>query len=286
VIDGKFHVVAGRLGSGFSSPQTGVHEVYDPALNSWTTAAPLPMPRSGMNSVVAHGRLHVWGGESSAGVFDEHDVYDPASNSWSSAAPLPTAVHGVFGAALIGGWIHQPGGGTSVGGSSGSTLHQVYRTPQGATFCTAKPGLACGPPQIAVSGEPSASAGSGYVVSSAPARGCRSGILLYNTSPAPPAPFQGGTLCLDTTGLRRAGSTNSGGTSGACDGVFELDMNAFAHAQWLVPDCSGAPSGSAPNQPAAYLQTPGTQVWSQFWGRDTQASGSFLSAGLTYHVGP
>jgi hypothetical protein len=208
------------------------------------------------------------------------------SNTWSSAAPMPTATHGTFGAAFIGGWIHQPGGGTSVGGSSGSTLHQVYRTPQGATFCTAKPGLACGLPAITSSGEPRASATSGYVLSAGPARGCRAGILLYNTSPASPAPFQGGTLCLASSGLRRAGSTDSGGTSGACDGAFALDMNAFAHAQWLVRDCAGAPSGISANQPAAYLATPGTQVHTQFWGRDSLATGSFVSNGLTYQVGP
>jgi hypothetical protein len=36
-------------------------------------------------------------------------------------------VHGVTGAAFLGGWIHLPGGGTSRVGSSGSTIHQVYR---------------------------------------------------------------------------------------------------------------------------------------------------------------
>jgi hypothetical protein len=36
-------------------------------------------------------------------------------------------VHGVTGAAFINDWIHLAGGGTSTGGSSGSTIHQVYR---------------------------------------------------------------------------------------------------------------------------------------------------------------
>jgi hypothetical protein len=40
---------------------------------------------------------------------------------------MPVAVHGVTGLALVDGWIHLPGGGTAQGGSSGSTLHQVYR---------------------------------------------------------------------------------------------------------------------------------------------------------------
>jgi hypothetical protein len=32
----------------------------------------------------------------------------------------------ITGAAFVNGWIHAPGGGTDVGGSSGSTIHQVF----------------------------------------------------------------------------------------------------------------------------------------------------------------
>ncbi|MFZ0548705.1 MAG: hypothetical protein WAM60_24860 [Candidatus Promineifilaceae bacterium] len=37
-------------------------------------------------------------------------------------------MNGVTGTAVIDGWIHLPGGGTAVGGSSGSTIHQVVQT--------------------------------------------------------------------------------------------------------------------------------------------------------------
>jgi hypothetical protein len=40
---------------------------------------------------------------------------------------MPIAVHGVTGLAFIDGNIHLPGGGTAQGGSSGSTIHQVYK---------------------------------------------------------------------------------------------------------------------------------------------------------------
>jgi hypothetical protein len=40
---------------------------------------------------------------------------------------MPIPVHGVTGAAFLNGLIYLPGGGTSIGGSSGSTHHQVYR---------------------------------------------------------------------------------------------------------------------------------------------------------------
>lgn len=157
------------------------------------------------------------------------------------------------------------------------------------TFCTAKAGLACGPAAIESSGTPSASAASGFVVRAGPARTCRSGILLYNTTQAgAPLPFQGGTLCVNPKQLRRAGSTSSMGTPGGanCDGQFALDMNAFAAGTWLVPDCAGSPSGLAPYNPAAYLSSPGQDVYCQFWGRDTPATGSFVSDGLRYTIAP
>jgi hypothetical protein len=144
------------------------------------------------------------------------------------------------------------------------------------TFCTAKAGLACGPAAIESSGTPSASAASGFVVRAGPARTCRSGILLYNTTQAgAPLPFQGGTLCVNPKQLRRAGSTSSMGTPGGanCDGQFALDMNTFAQGAWSVPNCDGTPSGLPANTPAAFLTTSGQDVFTQFWGRDSVATG-------------
>ncbi len=40
---------------------------------------------------------------------------------------MPIPVHGVTGSAFLAGLIHVPGGGTEVGGNSGSLHNQVYR---------------------------------------------------------------------------------------------------------------------------------------------------------------
>ena len=95
-------------------------------------------------------------------------------------------------------------------------------------------------------------------------------------------------FCTAKTTLKRAGSTNSTGTPGGanCDGNFAIDMNAFAAGLWIVPDCAGAPSGTPPNNPAPFLLAPGQDVYCQYWGRDSVASGSFVSDGLRYSVGP
>jgi hypothetical protein len=59
-------------------------------------------------------------------VFPDHDVYDPGTDSWTRLPPLPVPVHGVTGSVFLDGLIYIPGGGTSSGGSSGSTVFQVY----------------------------------------------------------------------------------------------------------------------------------------------------------------
>ena len=146
----------------------------------------------------------------------------------------------------------------------------------------------CGTPSIGASGIPSATSGN-FVVSAGPARSCKAGILLYNTTQITPGlAFQGGTLCIEPMGLRRAGPTDSMGTPGgaSCDGNFAIDMNSFAQGAWVVPDCAGLPSGIPPNNQAAFLVTPGQSVFTQFWGRDSVATGSFVSDGLGYVVGP
>ncbi|EUB99502.1 Kelch repeat type 1-containing protein [Rhizobium sp. CF080] len=127
MIDGKIHVFGGRLGGGFMSDKTAAHEVYDPATRQWTVAAPMLKPRSGINSAITYGCVHVWGGEEEAGVFPDHDIYDPRNDSWSKLPNMPIPVHGVTGATFAEGLIYVTGGGTEVGGNSGSLLNQIYR---------------------------------------------------------------------------------------------------------------------------------------------------------------
>ena len=125
-IDGKIYVVGGRLAAGFQSTMTNILEVFDPVLNQWSTRAPMPTTRGGINGIAANGYFFIFGGEGPNGVFDEMEIYVPAQNRWYRLESLPIAVHGVTGSAFVNGWIHLPGGGTSTGGSSGATLHQVF----------------------------------------------------------------------------------------------------------------------------------------------------------------
>ena len=126
-INGRIHIVGGRLGNGLSPLKSDAHEVFDPQTRTWTTAASMLRGRSGMNGVVALGCFHVWGGEAPTGMTPDHDYYDPRHNQWFSLRNMPIPIHGVVGSAFVDGLIWVTGGGTQVGGASGSLHNQTYK---------------------------------------------------------------------------------------------------------------------------------------------------------------
>lgn len=130
-VGNKVYVVGGRFGAGFESERTERIEIFDTVSRTWTSGAAMPRPRGGVNAVEALGCIHVFGGEGNndipSGVFPDHDVYDPRTDTWTQLEPMPIPVHGVTGAVFTNGLIYLPGGGISIGGSSGSTFHQVHR---------------------------------------------------------------------------------------------------------------------------------------------------------------
>jgi hypothetical protein len=83
--------------------------------------------RSGINGVMARGCFHVWGGEAPTGMTPQHEYYDPRTDKWSSLANMPIPIHGVVGSAFVNDLIWVTGGGTQIGGSSGSLHNQVFR---------------------------------------------------------------------------------------------------------------------------------------------------------------
>ncbi|WP_284349710.1 Kelch repeat-containing protein [Roseisolibacter agri] len=126
-INGRIHIVGGRLGNGLSPLKSDAQEVFNPQTRSWTTVAPMLRGRSGMNGVVARGCFHVWGGEAPTGMTPDHDYYDPRTDKWASLRNMPIPIHGVVGSAFVDGVIWVTGGGTAVGGASGSLHNQTYK---------------------------------------------------------------------------------------------------------------------------------------------------------------
>jgi hypothetical protein len=142
-------------------------------------------------------------------------------------------------------------------------------------YCTPKVN-SCGQlPAIGFTGAPSASATSGFTISTTGARQGKPGILLYSGVGPGSTAFGGGTLCLSAQSLRRGLPVVATGGSGgaACDAVLSIDWAAFA-------------AGQLGGTPHPVLTTVGRRIDVQWWGRDDQANGSLLSAGIQYGVAP
>jgi N-acetylneuraminic acid mutarotase len=118
--EGRIHVIGGRYYTPVEN--TNTHDVYDPAKNSWTSAAPLPTPRSGGAGVLYRGRILVFGGECDNRIpFVHNEAYDLASGRWSSLAPMPSGRHGIT-AAADGDRVYAPGGAPACATAASETL--------------------------------------------------------------------------------------------------------------------------------------------------------------------
>jgi len=118
VINGKIYVIGGvgHVGSdsGYgrkSATYTKAVEIYDPAIDSWTTGAEMNNVRFGAGSVSDDEKIYILGGKTAGphGFKADNEVYDPATDTWSTIADMPIdRAH--FGTALIDGKIYVIGG--------------------------------------------------------------------------------------------------------------------------------------------------------------------------------
>jgi hypothetical protein len=162
-----------------------------------------------------------------------------------AAAAAPDGTGGVY----LGGRCSSSFGGPFAGGYEDAWLAR-YEASCSAnySYCTAKLSSNSCLPAIAVNGTPSASAGSGFTISTTSMLDNKFGKYFYSKSGPSNAPFQGGFLCVQPP-LVRTMLQNSGGIP-PCGGSFQLDFNAYVA------------SGKDPALVA------GQQVWIQAWSRD------------------
>jgi N-acetylneuraminic acid mutarotase len=133
-INGKFYVVGGAYrDSSFNYIISNALYIYDPATNSWSTAAPMTTGREGPSAVVVNGKLYVLGGNSDDGELSTVEIYDPASDSWATGPSLPAQMYG-GAAGVIGSKIYVTGGFNASGGISGN----LYALD--TSCCTGTPG--------------------------------------------------------------------------------------------------------------------------------------------------
>jgi outer membrane protein assembly factor BamB len=140
------------------------------------------------------------------------------------------------------------------------------------TYCTAGTSASGCQAQLASTGTPSASAGSGFTLKATGVEGSKDGLFFYGTSGRQANPWGNGTSfqCV-VPPLTRADLQSRSGTDGLCDGSFAQDLNAF----W-----SSSPSKS----PGA-----GALVQAQLWYRDplnTSNQTTSFSEALEFAVAP
>jgi N-acetylneuraminic acid mutarotase len=99
-----------------------LHDIYDPATNSWTSGAPLPTARSGLAYALYQGLVLVLGGELAPNTFVENEAYDPKTKGWKTLAPMPAGRHGTA-AAVAGGRVYLAAGSLKPG--SGQVTDQL-----------------------------------------------------------------------------------------------------------------------------------------------------------------
>ncbi len=107
-LNGKLYAIGGQhLGKQNSTPQSEV-DVYDPATNTWTQAAPMPRAIGHVtaNVFVRNGRIVVTSGRALKGVLLANVIeYDPATNTWSELPALPegrqSPVSGLIGNQMV-----------------------------------------------------------------------------------------------------------------------------------------------------------------------------------------
>ncbi len=150
----------------------------------------------------------------------------------------------------------------------------IAGSPVAVNYCTAGTSSHGCAATMGASGLPSVSAASGFTLTTANVEGQRSGVIFYGISGRVAynwGPGNSSLLCVKSPAQRLSMSV-SGGTAGACDGVFSTDWLVFLSTQ---PGALGQPFA------------PGVVVDAQCWYRDPAAAGTTnLSDGIEFTTQP
>jgi N-acetylneuraminic acid mutarotase len=130
VVNGTIYAFGGRtrLSNGTEqAPRLTSTESLAAGATGWTARASMPTGRRAMAVGVLNGKIIAAGGEKQADgrTFPQTEEYNPLTNTWRSLAPMRSPRHGAV-AAVRNGVLHVIGGGTT-GGSSYSTIHEVFK---------------------------------------------------------------------------------------------------------------------------------------------------------------
>ena len=112
VYQGKIYAAGGQHGHDEGLDETPLVDVYDPATDTWTTLADMPLAKGhiAMGTLVFQGRIVVIAGEISNGVYtNEIAAYDLATNTWTELTPFPEKIHSGIARPMLGGFVYTTG---------------------------------------------------------------------------------------------------------------------------------------------------------------------------------
>lgn len=109
-LEGKIYAIGGHRGTSNTAVGQTIAEVYDPASDTWTRIADLPVDRGNAAVAAVDGKIYVIGGSNILGNSQsEVNMYDPVADTWTPKARIPLSIHG-HRAGVIGGLIYVVGG--------------------------------------------------------------------------------------------------------------------------------------------------------------------------------
>ena len=103
VVNGEIYVVGGYMPGNSSNDYpwvpSNLNQMYDPATNTWSLMAPLPIPVLYCTAVAFDDKMYVFGMSSDC---NATQIYDPQSNSWTVGPSMPFTLSYGSGGATIG----------------------------------------------------------------------------------------------------------------------------------------------------------------------------------------
>ena len=140
-LNGKIYTLAGQHNHDVNPTDVSVVEVYNPATNSWSTAANTPTVRSHFepSTFVRDGRIVIVGGKSDSQELTDITEYDPLTNSWTALTPaLPVGLRAPI-AKAIGSRVFVAGGGPSPCCTPTSTTYVTTVLPRDGSWTSLAP---------------------------------------------------------------------------------------------------------------------------------------------------
>ncbi|RKH12578.1 hypothetical protein D7V97_08035 [Corallococcus sp. CA053C] len=108
---GKVLVTGGFYGVSSTPVYVSIAEVYEPAINTWYSVAPMPTGRASHTAtLLSSGKVLVAGGNNASAYLSSAVMYEPATNSWTAVASLPAARAGHTATLLSSGQVLVSGG--------------------------------------------------------------------------------------------------------------------------------------------------------------------------------